>query len=91
MWNLEILRYRRTCPGDLTVGSRTFRRHRLDSNRRAVLLLDLPNGDGSVSNIEHALDETALGIARAIGELWHQVTKMALKLARGFACVQSLG
>ena len=71
-----------------TCGSR---RHRFDPNRDAILLLDLPDSDGSVSDIEHALDETALGIARAIGKLWHQVTKMALKLARGFACVQSLG
>ena len=47
--------------------------HRFNPNRGAILLLDLPDSDGTIRNIEHAFDEIALGIARAVGKLRHRV------------------
>src|SRR5437588_8294141 len=40
-------------------------------DRDAALLLDLSNGDRAIGTIQHALDQTALGITRTIGKLWH--------------------
>ena len=37
-----------------------------------MLLLDLPDGDGAIGTIQHAFNQTALCIARAISKLWHQ-------------------
>jgi hypothetical protein len=46
-----------------------------DSNRHAVLLLDLPDGDCAIGAIQNALDQCALRIARPIGKLWHRARK----------------
>src|SRR5690349_5333138 len=43
----------------------------LDLDRNATLLLDLSNGDGPISAIEHAFDQSALRVPGAIRELWH--------------------
>ena len=66
--NLKILCRSRLARRGLTVERRRLRRHRFDPNRDAILLLDLPDGDGAISDIEHAFDEAALGIARAMEE-----------------------
>jgi hypothetical protein len=34
-------------------------------------LLDLTNRDGAVRAFQHAFDEAALGVTRAIRKLWH--------------------
>jgi hypothetical protein len=44
---------------------------RLDPNRDIMQLLDLPDRDRAIGTIEDALNETALGVARAIGKLRH--------------------
>ena len=89
--NLEILCRRCAARRGLTVERRRLRRHRFDPNRDAILLLDLPDGDGAISDIEHAFDEAALGIARRGKQNWGIESGKAMKLARLICRVQSGG
>ena len=73
--DLEILGGRRGRGGGLAIDHLRARGHRFDPDRHAILLFDLPDGDGSVGDIEHAFDETALGIACAIGKLRHRMKR----------------
>jgi hypothetical protein len=47
-------------------------------------LFDLANRDSAVGAFEHALDETALGVARAIRKLWHAKKSYGAELIAQF-------
>ena len=71
--NFEVLRRQRRPRRGLAIDHWRRRGHRLDPNRDAILLLDLPDGDRTIGDVEHAFDEAALGIARAVGKLRHRM------------------
>ena len=48
-----------------------LRANHVDPDRNAVLQFDLANRDRTIRAIEHALNETALRVPRAISKLWH--------------------
>ena len=93
-WPCGILRF---CVGGATAGAGLpstisgAAGHDFDPNRGAILHFDLANGDRTISDVEHALDESALGIAGTIGKLRHRLEKSALELTCAFAAVHSLG
>src|SRR5262249_40633343 len=55
--NLKVLCRSRARRHGLTIERRGLCRHRFDPNRDAILLLDLPDGNGAISDIEYAFDE----------------------------------
>ena len=77
VWNFEILRRRRGSGCRLAVHQLRAASQHFDANRDAVFHFELADGDRTVGNIEHAFDEAALGVARAIGKLRHRMEKCA--------------
>ena len=69
--NFKILRRWRRDSLFLTRSLRT-NSDRFDANGNTSLLLDLSNGNRSIGDTQHALDQAALRIPCAIRKLWHR-------------------
>src|SRR5882724_12398455 len=74
--NLQILDRRRGCCA-LSCFRFRFRSHQFDADRDTLLQFNLPDRKSSISAVEHAFNEAALGIAGTVSELWHRRGKIS--------------